>query len=124
MGLYAAFATSSRGIRGVRYVLVQVKTKDGKEVGTPNIVLATTSPLHHNLAIHSRQHPYRSYIVGLRIPEVSLHGDSPHIHDWHPVKVVCSHHGCAESLHTGSALWLYCREKALLLQNMNRATLS
>ncbi|CAL5220892.1 g2983 [Coccomyxa viridis] len=46
-----------------------VKTKDGKEVGTPNIVLATSSPLHHNLAIHSRQHPYRSYIVGLRIPE-------------------------------------------------------
>ncbi len=49
---------------------MQVKTKDGKEVGTPNIVLATSSPLHHNLAIHSRQHPYRSYIVGLRIPEV------------------------------------------------------
>ena len=45
---------------------MQVKTKDGKEVGTPNIVLATSSPLHHNLAIHSRQHPYRSYIIGLR----------------------------------------------------------
>ena len=62
--------------QGVRHVSVQVKTKDGKEVGTPNIVLATSSPLHHNLAIHSRQHPYRSYIVGLRIPEVYSPGRS------------------------------------------------
>lgn len=34
------------------------------------MVLATNSPIHHNLAIHSRQEPYRSYVVGLRIPEV------------------------------------------------------
>ena len=49
---------------------MQVKTKDGHEVGTPNIVLATSSPLHRNLGIHSRQHPYRTYCVGLQIPEV------------------------------------------------------
>ena len=51
---------------------VQVKTMDGQEIGTPNIVLATNSPTHHNLAIHSRQHPYRSYCVGLKIAEVCL----------------------------------------------------
>ena len=49
---------------------LQVKTQDGKIVGTPNVVLATSSPMHHNLAIHSRQHPYRFYAVGLKIPEV------------------------------------------------------
>lgn len=56
----------------IRTVFVQVKTMDGHEIGTPNIVLATNSPTHHNLAIHSRQHPYRSYCVGLKIPEVRL----------------------------------------------------
>lgn len=35
-----------------------------------NVVLATNSPIHHNLAVHSRQEPYRSYVVGLRIPDV------------------------------------------------------
>ncbi len=73
---------------------VQVKTKDGKEVGTPNIVLATSSPLHHNLAIHSRQHPYRSYIVGLWIPEVCSLSRMPTSDCWvaSQYSILTSHH--------------------------------
>lgn len=48
---------------------LQVKTQDGS-VEADNVVLATNSPIHHNLAVHSRQEPYRSYVVGLRIPDV------------------------------------------------------
>ncbi|EIE23568.1 DAO-domain-containing protein [Coccomyxa subellipsoidea C-169] len=47
----------------------KVTTTDDFTVEAPNVVLATNSPIHHNLAIHSRQEPYRSYVVGLRIPE-------------------------------------------------------
>lgn len=31
------------------------------------VVLATNSPINRNLAIHARQEPYRSYVVGLKI---------------------------------------------------------
>lgn len=53
---------------------MQITITDGFTVEAPNVVLATNSPIHHNLAIHSRQEPYRSYVVGLRIPEVFLKG--------------------------------------------------
>jgi hypothetical protein len=52
-------------VNGVR----QVSTANGFTVEADNVVLATNSPIHHNLAVHSRQEPYRSYVVGLRIPE-------------------------------------------------------
>lgn len=54
--------------------MLQITITDGFTVEAPNVVLATNSPIHHNLAIHSRQEPYRSYVVGLRIPEVFLKG--------------------------------------------------
>lgn len=53
---------------------LQVKTNTGHTVTAENVVLATNSPIHHNLAVHSRQEPYRSYVVGLRIPKVGAGG--------------------------------------------------
>ena len=47
-----------------------VSTENGCTVTAQNIVLASNSPLHHNLAIHSRQEAFRVYASGLKIKEV------------------------------------------------------
>lgn len=45
-----------------------VKTKDGKgTVEAQHVVLATNSPINHNLAVHARQSPDRSYAIGLKV---------------------------------------------------------
>ena len=33
-------------------------------------MLATGSPINHNLALHPRQHPSRSYVLGFEVPKV------------------------------------------------------
>lgn len=48
----------------------QVYTAGGNVVTTPNIVLATDSPIHENLLVHARQSPYRSYVTCLKIDPV------------------------------------------------------
>eukprot|EP00884_Botryococcus_braunii_P010164 jgi/Botrbrau1/19149/Bobra.0077s0061.1 len=52
--------------------LVQVYTADGHVVTAPNIVLATDSPIHENLAVHARQSPYRSYVTCLKIDPATI----------------------------------------------------
>ncbi|KAK9836086.1 hypothetical protein WJX81_000189 [Elliptochloris bilobata] len=47
----------------------EVRTRDGFVVTAPNIVLATNPPIHHNMTIHARLNPQRSYVVGLQMPE-------------------------------------------------------
>ncbi|CAI7926179.1 unnamed protein product [Closterium sp. NIES-53] len=37
-----------------------------------SIVLATNSPINHNLAVHARQSAYRTYVVGLAVPKGSV----------------------------------------------------
>ena len=49
---------------------MQVKTRDGFVVTAPNVVLATNPPIHHNMTIHARLNPQRTYAVGLKMPEV------------------------------------------------------
>lgn len=49
-----------------------METEDGKKVHCKHIVLATNSPINHNLAVHSRQAAYRSYVVGLLVPKESF----------------------------------------------------
>jgi hypothetical protein len=49
----------------------EVETSDGiKVAAAKGIVMATCSPINHNLAVHARQEADRSYVVGIRIPEV------------------------------------------------------
>eukprot|EP00850_Spirogloea_muscicola_P004665 SM000020S06015 [mRNA] locus=s20:411811:415246:+ [translate_table: standard] len=48
-----------------------VTTEDGFRVDAKDVVLATNSPINHNLAIHARQAAYRSYVVGLRVAKGS-----------------------------------------------------
>jgi hypothetical protein len=45
-----------------------VETEHGKKIRCDHIVLATNSPINHNLAVHARQLPYRSYVVGILCP--------------------------------------------------------
>lgn len=40
-------------------VRLQVSTTDGFTVEAPNVVLATNSPIHHNVLVHSRQKPWK-----------------------------------------------------------------
>eukprot|EP00884_Botryococcus_braunii_P018802 jgi/Botrbrau1/5605/Bobra.97_2s0028.1 len=48
----------------------EVETSDGiKVAAAKGIVMATCSPINHNLAVHARQEADRSYVVGIRIPE-------------------------------------------------------
>jgi hypothetical protein len=48
-----------------------VETSDGVKVTAgKGVVMATCSPINHNLAVHARQEADRSYVVGIRIPEV------------------------------------------------------
>lgn len=43
-----------------------------KTVRADHLLLATNSPLNRSLAIHARQSPERSYVVGMEIPKNSL----------------------------------------------------
>lgn len=47
----------------------KVETQDGHNVKAHATVMATNSPINHSLAIHARQAPDRSYVVGLRMPK-------------------------------------------------------
>lgn len=48
------------------------KTDAGHTVSGEAVVLATNSPIHKILAIHSRQYARRSYVVGLRVPKGAI----------------------------------------------------
>ena len=50
-----------------------VKAKDA-------VVLATGSPINHNLALHPRQHPSRSYVLGFEVPKVQNKRHAPNIY--------------------------------------------
>jgi glycine/D-amino acid oxidase-like deaminating enzyme/nitrite reductase/ring-hydroxylating ferredoxin subunit len=45
-----------------------VVTREGRTVSCAAIVVATNSPVNDRLVIHTKQHPYRTYVVGLRVP--------------------------------------------------------
>lgn len=46
----------------------RVVTREGRTVSCGAMVVATNSPVNDRLVIHTKQHPYRSYVVGLRVP--------------------------------------------------------
>lgn len=45
----------------------RVETADGYTVRSDAVVVATNTPIHDNLTIHSRQGPYRTYVIGARV---------------------------------------------------------
>jgi glycine/D-amino acid oxidase-like deaminating enzyme/nitrite reductase/ring-hydroxylating ferredoxin subunit len=46
----------------------KVVTREGHTVSCSALVVATNSPVNDRLVIHTKQHPYRTYVVGLRVP--------------------------------------------------------
>lgn len=49
-------------------------TADGHVITAGAIVVATNSPVNDTLVIHTKQAPYRSYVIGARIPRGSFPG--------------------------------------------------
>jgi glycine/D-amino acid oxidase-like deaminating enzyme/nitrite reductase/ring-hydroxylating ferredoxin subunit len=45
-----------------------VTTSDGLKVAASSIVVATNTPVNDRFAIHTKQAPYRTYVVGARVP--------------------------------------------------------
>jgi glycine/D-amino acid oxidase-like deaminating enzyme/nitrite reductase/ring-hydroxylating ferredoxin subunit len=61
--IFGAHAESFEGGKEAR-----VLTGDGHTVRCGAVVVATNSPVNDRVAIHTKQHPYRTYVVGLRVP--------------------------------------------------------
>src|SRR3989338_3399265 len=51
---------------------IVIHTQNGSTVRAKNVVTATNAPINDNVAIYSKQAPYRSYVVGLAIDADSL----------------------------------------------------
>lgn len=49
-----------------------VKTSTGFSVNAASIVVATNTPINDTFAIHTKQAPYRSYVLGFKIPKGSV----------------------------------------------------
>jgi glycine/D-amino acid oxidase-like deaminating enzyme/nitrite reductase/ring-hydroxylating ferredoxin subunit len=49
-----------------------VVTEDGHRVSASSIVVATNSPVNDRFVIHTKQAPYRTYVIGARIPRGSV----------------------------------------------------
>jgi glycine/D-amino acid oxidase-like deaminating enzyme/nitrite reductase/ring-hydroxylating ferredoxin subunit len=59
----------------------RVETSDGRVVTAFSVVVATNSPINDRFAIHTKQAPYITYVIGARIPrgsvEKALYWDTP-----------------------------------------------
>jgi len=50
----------------------RVRTSDGNEILCEAVVVATNSPVNDRVAIHTKQAPYRTYVVGALVPKNSV----------------------------------------------------
>jgi Rieske Fe-S protein len=49
-----------------------VKTAEGHEITADYCIVATNSPVHLQLALHSKQAPYRTYAIAAKLPKGAL----------------------------------------------------
>ena len=84
-GLAAAIERSGGRIyTGTRVVDVQeseagvAKTQDGHRIQARHFVVATNTPVNDRYVIHTKQAPYTTYVIGLRLPK----GVVPHALWW------------------------------------------
>ena len=67
----------------------QVKTSAGHTVTANAVVFATNSPINDWVKIHTKQAPYRTFVIGCRVPRGSvpraLYWDTPH--PYHYIRV-------------------------------------
>jgi len=80
-----------------------VVTREGHTVKCQAMVVATNSPVNDRLVIHTKQHPYRTYVVGLRVPagkvERALYWD--YADPYHYVRLQSGEKGAADVLIVG-----------------------
>ncbi|MBA4149105.1 MAG: FAD-dependent oxidoreductase [Verrucomicrobia bacterium] len=50
----------------------RVRTSSSRTVEASSVVVATNSPVNDKVAIHTKQAPYRTYVIGARIPRDSV----------------------------------------------------
>ena len=59
----------------------RVETSEGYLIDAAAVVVATNTPVNDRLVIHTKQAPYRTYVIGLQVPEGSvpraLYWDTP-----------------------------------------------
>lgn len=77
--------THAAAIEGINDHHARVKTSNGATVNARAVVVATNSPVNDRLVIHTKQAPYRTYVIGARvrqgsIPEVLLWDTSDPYH--------------------------------------------
>jgi glycine/D-amino acid oxidase-like deaminating enzyme len=51
---------------------VRIETSDGPVVTSEVVVVATNTPVNDRVAIHTKQAPYVTYVVGVRVPKDSV----------------------------------------------------
>ncbi|HEV2131622.1 MAG TPA: FAD-dependent oxidoreductase, partial [Longimicrobiaceae bacterium] len=56
----------------------RVETSDGRVVRADAVVVATNSPVNDKVAIHTKQAPYRTFVIGVPVPR----GSVPHALYW------------------------------------------
>jgi glycine/D-amino acid oxidase-like deaminating enzyme/nitrite reductase/ring-hydroxylating ferredoxin subunit len=50
----------------------EVRTQGGHRVSCGSVVVATNSPINDRVSMHTKQAPYRTYVVGFEFPEGSI----------------------------------------------------
>ena len=51
---------------------VSIETEGGATITANTVVIATNSPINNRFTMHTKQHPYRTYVVGARVPKGSI----------------------------------------------------
>lgn len=64
--------THAAKIEGVDDKNARVETSDGKVVNARAVVVATNTPVNDLFAIHTKQAPYRTYVIGARVAKGSV----------------------------------------------------
>jgi glycine/D-amino acid oxidase-like deaminating enzyme/nitrite reductase/ring-hydroxylating ferredoxin subunit len=64
--------THAEKIEGVDDENARVTTSDGKLITSRAVVVATNSPVNDLFEIHTKQAPYRTYVIGARVPKGSV----------------------------------------------------
>lgn len=59
-------------IEGLTANSARVKTSNGVTVKARAVVVATNSPVNDRVVIHTKQAPYRTYVIGARVPRGSV----------------------------------------------------
>ena len=62
--------THARKIEGGSPAIVE--TSNGFRIASTAVVVATNSPVNDRVAIHTKQSPYRTYVIGARVPADSV----------------------------------------------------